>query len=148
MNTNDNNKATHDEDNIVADCLFCKVIRNETPSTKIYEDDETLAFLNIFPHTRGHMLIIPKNHHENIYDLPVETWCRMNITAQKIAIAIKNALSADGINVIMNNERTAHQVIFHAYLHIIPRYNDFTEEKYEYTENEMADVAKEIQEVV
>lgn len=147
MNTNDN-KETHDDDQIMADCLFCKVIRNETPSTKIYEDDETLAFLNIFPHTRGHMLIIPKNHHENIYSTPVETWCRMNITAQKMAIAMKNALSADGMNIIMNNEPTAGQVIFHDHLHIIPRYNDFTEEKYVYAENETNDVAKELQAVL
>ena len=148
MNQNDNNKAIYDEDNIVADCIFCKVVRNETSSTKVYEDDETLAFLNIFPDTRGHMLIIPKNHHENIYSLPVEVWCRMNITAQKIAVAMKNALSADGVNIVMNNEPTANQVIFHAHLHIIPRYNDFTEEKYSYTDNEADELTKELQVVL
>ncbi|MBC7982032.1 HIT family protein [Candidatus Parcubacteria bacterium] len=148
MNQNDNNKETHDQDNIEANCLFCKVLRSETPSTKVYEDDETLAFLNIFPHTRGHMLIIPKNHHENIYSTPVETWCRMNITAQKITIAMKNALSADGVNLLMNNESSAGQVIFHTHIHIIPRYNDFTEEKYTYAENETDELAKELKEVL
>ena len=147
MNTNDN-KETHNEDEIVANCVFCKIIRNDIPAVKIYEDSETLAFLDITPDTRGHALIIPKNHHENIYSIPVETWCLMNITAQKIAIAMKNALSADGINVIMNNESAAHQIIFHGHIHIIPRYNDFQEKKYTYVAGEMEELAKEIQEVI
>lgn len=147
MNTNDN-KETHNEDEIVANCVFCKIIRNEIPAVKIYEDAETLAFLDITPDTRGHALIIPKNHHENIYSLPVETWCLMNITTQKIAIAIKNALSADGINIIMNNESAAHQIIFHGHMHVIPRYNDFQDKKYTYVAGEMEDVAKEIKEVL
>lgn len=147
MNTNDN-KETHNEDEIVANCVFCKIVRNEIPAVKIYEDAETLAFLDITPDTRGHALIIPKNHHENIYSLPVETWCLMNITAQKIAIAIKNALSADGINVIMNNESAAHQIVFHGHIHIIPRYNDFQEKKYTYVAGEMEELAKEIQGVI
>jgi len=147
MNTNDN-KEIHDEDNIVANCVFCKIIRNEIPAVKIYEDTETLAFLDITPNTRGHVLVIPKSHHENIYSTPVETWCLMNITAQKVAIAIKNALSADGINIAMNNESAANQLVFHAHIHIIPRYNEFTENKYTYVAGEMEELAKEIAEVL
>lgn len=148
MSQNDNNKEIHDEQHIVENCIFCKIIRNEIPSVKIYEDGETLAFLDISPNTRGHALIIPKSHHENIYGLPVETWCLMNITAQKIAVAIKTALSADGINIVMNNESAAHQLVFHAHIHIIPRYNDFEDKKYTYIAGEMEDLAKEIKAVL
>ncbi len=148
MNQNDNNKEIHNEDNIVANCVFCKIIKNEIPAVKIYEDAETLAFLDISPDTRGHTLIIPKNHHENIYSLPVETWCLMNIVAQKIAIAVKNELSADGINIIMNNESAAHQIIFHAHIHIIPRYNDFEDKKYTYIAGEMEELTTLLKDVV
>ena len=148
MNTNDNNKDVHDDIHIEENCIFCKIVRNEIPAVKIYEDAETVAFLDITPNTRGHALIIPKNHFENIYSVPVETWCLMNITAQKIAIAIKSALSADGINIAMNNESAAHQLVFHAHIHVIPRYNDFTEKHYTYIADEMEELAKEIKEVL
>lgn len=148
MNPNDNNKEIHNEDDIVANCVFCKIIKNEIPAVKIYEDAETLAFLDINPDTRGHALIISKSHHENIYSLPVETWCLMNITAQKIAIAVKNALSADGVNIIMNNESAAHQIIFHAHIHIIPRYNDFEDKKYTYIVGEMEELTALLKDVV
>ncbi len=148
MNTNDNNKEVHNDLQTEKDCIFCQLVRNEIPSVKLYEDNETVAFLNINADTRGHALVIAKNHHENIYSTPVETWCLMNITAQKIAIAIKNALSADGINIIMNNESAAHQIIFHGHIHIIPRYNEFTEPHYTYITGEMEDIAKEIKEVL
>lgn len=150
MNQNDTNpnKETHDEDHIVKECIFCKIIRNEIPAVKIYEDSEIVGFLDINPHSRGHVLIIPKIHFENIYSTPVETWCHMNISAQKIAIALKQSLSADGINIIMNNESTAGQLIFHSHIHIIPRYNDHTENKYTYIAGEMEEIAKEIQAVL
>lgn len=145
MNTNDN-KQIHDDAQIEADCIFCKIIKNEIPSVKVYEDNETLAFLDIRPNSRGHILVIPKSHFENIYGLPVETWCHMNITAQKIAMALKNSLSADGINIVMNNESRAGQLVFHAHIHVIPRYNDFDENKYIYTAEEMGEVANKIKE--
>lgn len=148
MNQNDNNKETHDDIEIVKNCIFCKIIKNEIPSVKVYEDNETLAFLDISPNTRGHILIIPKTHYENIYGLPVETWCHMNITAQKIAITLKTALSADGINIVMNNESAAHQLVFHAHIHVIPRYNDFEDKKYTYIAGEMEEVAEEIKKVL
>lgn len=148
MSQNDNNKEIHDEQHITENCIFCKIIRNEIPSVKIYEGSETIAFLDISPNTRGHTLIIPKDHFENIYSLPVENWCLMNITAQKIAVALKTALSADGINVVMNNESAAHQLVFHAHIHVIPRYNDFEDKKYTYIAGEMEELTKEIQEVL
>ena len=103
-----------------------------------------MAFLDINPNSRGHVLIISKMHYENIYGLPVENWCHMNITSQKIAIALKNNLSADGINIIMNNESGAGQIIFHAHIHVIPRYNDIKENKYVYISGEMEELKSEI----
>jgi histidine triad (HIT) family protein len=150
MNQNDTNtnKEVYDDDIIIKDCIFCKIIRNEIPSVKIYEDNETLAFLDINPNSRGHILVIPKMHFENIYSLPVETWCHMNIAAQKIAIALKHALSADGINTVMNNESTAGQLIFHAHIHVIPRYNDHEGNKYTYIAGEMEEIAEDLKKVL
>ncbi len=151
MNINDvnnvninQNKEIHDDNIIENECIFCKIIRNEIPSVKVFEDDNTLAFLDINPNSRGHILIIPKDHYENIYGLPIENWCHMNITTQKIAIALKNTLSADGINIIMNNESRAGQIIFHAHIHVIPRFNDLKENKYTYISGEMEEIQKEI----
>ena len=139
-----NEKETHDDTTIIENCIFCKIVRNEIPAIKIYEDEYTVGFLDISPNTRGHVLIIPKTHFENIYGLPVEEWCYVNITAQKIAIAIKSSLSADGINIKMNNESTAGQDVFHAHIHVIPRYNDFDENKYTYIAGEMEELAEKI----
>lgn len=141
----DDNKEIHDETSIIDNCIFCNIINGKLSATKIYEDNETLAFLDIKPKTKGHILIIPKYHFENIYGLPVEDWCHMNITAQKMAIAIKSALSTDGINIEMNNESCAGQIINHASIHIIPRYNDFEENSYTYNQSEIIELRDLIQ---
>ncbi len=107
------------------ECIFCKIISGEIPSYKVYEDRETLAFLDINPVHEGHTLVIPKDHFENIYSIPPETLARLSLTTQKMAIAVKNAVEADGINIIMNNEKDAGQIVFHAHFHVIPRrHND------------------------
>ncbi len=107
-----------------ADCIFCKIVAGEIPASKVYEDDETLAFLDIMPNNPGHTLVIPKDHFENVYSTPDETFCRMAITARKMAIAIKNGMDADGVNIIMNNESAAGQIVPHAHIHVIPRLNE------------------------
>jgi len=106
------------------DCVFCKIINGDIPSYKVYEDDFTLAFLDIHPKNYGHTLIIPKEHTENIYSIPDEDLCRLILGAKKIAIAVKNGMDADGINVSMNNEGAAGQDVFHAHIHIVPRFNE------------------------
>ncbi len=103
-------------------CIFCKIAAGEIAGVKVYEDDATLAFLDINPVNKGHMLVIPKDHFENIYSVPPELWCRIQLTTQKVAIAIKNALSADGVNLSMNNE--IGQEVPHAHIHVIPRENE------------------------
>lgn len=105
-------------------CIFCKIIKGEIPSYKVYEDDYTLAFLDIRPVNAGHTLVISKDHFENIYTLPDETLARLSLTVRKIATAARNSLNADGVNIIMNNEAPAGQVIFHAHFHIIPRFEN------------------------
>src|SRR3989344_5083731 len=102
-------------------CIFCKIVKGEIPSNKIYEDESVLAFLDIAPINRGHALVIPKKHFENIYDVPDEVLTDVIKVSKKIAKAVKKAVGADGVNVSMNNEPAAGQVVFHLYIHIIPR---------------------------
>lgn len=104
-------------------CLFCKIIAGEIPCTKVYEDDTVLAFLDIHPVNIGHTLVIPKAHHTNLYETPDETLAHMMSVVKKISTAIKSALSAEGINIEMNNDPVAGQLIFHTHFHIIPRFS-------------------------
>lgn len=113
--------TTHEAHN---DCVFCKIIAGEIATHKVYEDDATLAFLDIQPNHPGHTLVIPKDHVENIYGISDESLCRVMMTVRKVAIAVKNGVDADGINIIMNNESAAGQEVFHAHIHVIPRFNE------------------------
>lgn len=107
-----------------SDCVFCKIIKGEMPGEKVYEDAETFAFLALHPTNKGQVLVIPKDHIENIYGFSDEAACRWMITIKNLAIAVKNSMDADGVNLIMNNEEAAGQAVFHAHMHIIPRFND------------------------
>lgn len=107
----------------MTDCLFCKIVAEEIPCEKIYEDDATFAFLDIRPINRGHTLVVPKAHHENIYDIPADSFARVMETVRMLAPKVKAAMDADGINIGMNNDGAAGQVVFHAHLHIIPRFS-------------------------
>lgn len=92
------------------------------PSEKIYEDANCFAFLNIHPDNIGHSLVIPKTHYTNLYEISDETLAHLAPVAKKLAVAIKSATRADGINLVMNNDPAAGQIIFHAHIHIIPRF--------------------------
>lgn len=106
-------------------CLFCKIIRRELPATVVYEDEETLAFLDIKPVNPGHTLVIPKKHYTNIHDMPDELVGKVAIAAKKIADAILK-MGAKGVNIGMNNGEAAGQIIFHAHVHVMPRYGKDT----------------------
>lgn len=106
-----------------SDCIFCKIISGEAPASKVYEDNETLAFLSIHPVNKGHVLVIPKDHVETTYGWSDEIACRLILTAKKISIAVKNALDADEVNLLINNGENPPHVL-HSHIHIIPRYND------------------------
>ena|SRR3989344_1525911 len=104
------------------DCIFCKIIRGELPSSKIYEDEDVLAFLDIKPVNPGHTLVVPKKHFESIYDTPDDLVAKMSVVAKKIAGAVQKNLGAEGVNIGMNNGRAAGQIVFHAHIHVMPRY--------------------------
>lgn len=106
------------------DCLFCKIIKGEIPCQKVYEDDTFFAFLDIHPINLGHTLLLPKNHHRNLFDLPTNILEKIGPLIKKIALAVREASCADGINIGWNNETAAGQVIFHSHIHIIPRFNN------------------------
>lgn len=104
--------------------IFEKIIAREIPAEIVYEDDIVLAFLDIAPVNHGHTLVVPKKKFVNVFDGDAEVLGHMTKTAQKIAIALKAATKADGINLVMNNEPAAGQKVFHAHLHVIPRFED------------------------
>jgi len=103
------------------ECIFCKIIKGEIPCNKVYEDETSFAFLDIKPVNFGHTLIIPKEHFENIYDLPEDTAAHLIKIAKKISMALKK-LGADGTNITTNNGEAAGQVVFHSHIHLIPRF--------------------------
>ena len=106
------------------ECLFCKIIAGEIPSEKVYEDDHTFAFLDINPVNPGHTLVVPKVHSRNIYDVSADEWSAVMETVRRLTPKIQEAVGADGMNLEMNNERPAGQVVFHTHVHIVPRIDD------------------------
>jgi len=105
----------------VVQCLFCKMVAGEIPVTKIYEDDEVLAFLDIGPISDGHTLVIPKQHFDKLHDCPSEVLAQIASRLGKIAGAVSAAMNSEGYNVLCNNGRAAGQVIEHLHFHIISR---------------------------
>jgi histidine triad (HIT) family protein len=106
------------------DCIFCKIVSGEIPSHKIDEDDKTLAFMDINPWTRGHALVIPKEHSRNIYDANPDDLAATHVTAQRLAKRALDVLGAEGINILQSSEPVAMQTVFHLHVHVIPRYSD------------------------
>ena len=106
----------------MSDCIFCKLIKGEIPSSKVYEDKDVLAFLDIGPVNKGHTLVIPKKHYETIWDVPDKVLGVMMVKSKEISKAIEKAVKADGINIMMSNRKPAGQLVPHAHIHIIPRY--------------------------
>jgi histidine triad (HIT) family protein len=101
--------------------IFAKILRGELPCQKVYEDDHTLAFLDIMPRSPGHTLVIPKAPARNILDIDPESFAHVIRTAKKIAIAGKKAFNADGITLQQFSEQAGGQVVFHLHVHIMPR---------------------------
>src|ERR1700739_102113 len=103
------------------DCIFCKIVRGELPSYKVYEDADTLAFLDIHPVNAGHVLVVPKRHATNIFDISADQWAKIQAVVHKLARIVEQRASADGLNIMMNNREHAGQVVDHAHVHLIPR---------------------------
>jgi histidine triad (HIT) family protein len=106
------------------DCVFCKIINNEIPSYKIYEDDLVLAFLDNHPVVKGHTLVIPKKHAQDIFEIEEKYLERIISVAKKISNKMKDNFNADGVNFYHASGAAAEQSVFHFHLHIIPRRND------------------------
>lgn len=104
------------------DCIFCKIIDGVIPASKVYEDEDVLAFLDISQVTKGHTLVIPKKHTRNIFDTPGDVSAKMFSQVPQIANAIKKAFNPVGMNILNNNEAPADQSVFHLHFHLIPRY--------------------------
>ena len=109
--------AAYDSENI-----FAKILRGEIPATRVYEDDETLAFMDIMPRADGHLLVIPKTPCRNVLDATPEQLAAVMATVQKLARAAKAAFDADGITIQQFNEAAGGQEVFHLHVHVLPRY--------------------------
>jgi histidine triad (HIT) family protein len=104
------------------DCIFCKIAAGEAPATIVHEDERTIAFMDINPATRGHVLIIPRRHSRDLLEIAVEDLQAVAAVAQELARQAVDRLGADGVNLINSCGRAAWQVIFHFHMHVIPRY--------------------------
>ncbi len=104
------------------DCLFCKISNGEIPSATIYEDNDFRVILDIAPASKGHALIIPKEHFQDIFDIDALTAGKLFSLATEVARAMKAVLHCDGMNIVQNNGLIAGQTVFHFHLHLIPRY--------------------------
>jgi histidine triad (HIT) family protein len=103
-------------------CIFCGIAAGRAPAAKVAETPQVLAFLDIAPVHYGHTLVIPKEHYETFLDLPDDLWLEMGQVARQVARALQKVMFARGINLGMNNYDAAGQVVYHAHLHVIPRY--------------------------
>ena len=133
-------------------CIFCKIVNWETPSQRVYEDDEFIAFLDINPVNFGHTLVIPRAHHPNFAGTPEDVLCGMIKLAKQIAPAILVAMNAKAFNVTFNSGEEAGQAVHHVHLHIIPRHADDGHKSWQgrnrYAEGEMGVTAKKIKELI
>ncbi len=103
-------------------CIFCKIIKGEIPSNKIYEDKDLFAFLDIGPVNKGHVLVIPKKHSETLLETEDAILQKVILAVKNVSIAVKNGVKADGINIIQSNSQAAGQLVPHLHFHIIPRF--------------------------
>jgi histidine triad (HIT) family protein len=132
------------------DCLFCKIVENKVPNWKVAESTNLVAFLNVYPSAKGHVLIVPKKHSTNFLDFPEYLGTEFLEFSQRVATAVVAAAHADGFNLALNNGMAAGQVIFHTHFHIVPRVKDdgmhgpFGREL-KLAEEELADLQKRMQ---
>jgi histidine triad (HIT) family protein len=105
-------------------CIFCKIANGEIPSQSIYEDEDFKVILDLGPATKGHALILPKEHASDLFELPEETAAKAMVLAKKLGKQMKERLQADGLNLIQNNGEAAGQTVHHFHLHLIPRYEN------------------------
>ena len=103
-------------------CVFCKIVKGEIPCSKIWEDEEFLAFLSIDPVCDGHTIVIPKKHYENVFVCEDEILGKLNIVCKKIGLILRERLGCEGVNILNNSGEAAGQEIFHIHFHVFPRF--------------------------
>ena len=106
------------------DCLFCKIVAGELPATVVAEDERTVSFMDINPATRGHALVVPREHSVDLLEVPQEDLAAVAAAAKRLAARAKEALGADGVNLLNACGAAAWQTVFHFHVHVIPRYRD------------------------
>ena len=106
------------------DCIFCKIVAGEIPSFKLFEDEATLAFMDINPANEGHALVIPKEHAPDLYAVSDEALARTSVTAKRVAAALARTLNPDGLNIVQCNGAAAAQSVMHFHMHVLPRVKD------------------------
>ena len=105
-----------------SDNIFAKILRGEIPAHKVYEDNDTVAFMDVMPQGPGHTLVLPKAPSRNLFDADPATLGKLMQTVQKVATAAKEAFAADGVMIVQYNEPASGQTVFHLHVHIIPRF--------------------------
>lgn len=108
----------------MADCIFCKIIAGEIPASKVYEDDQVLAFLDISQVTLGHTLVVPKQHFRNLLEMDADSTSQLFSRVPDIARKVMKVTKAKGMNILNNNEEIAGQTVFHTHVHLAPRYEE------------------------
>ncbi len=108
----------------MSECLFCKIVEGQIPSRRIFEDDEFIAFLDIFPANRGHSLVIPKAHHVDIHDIPADLYGKLASRAKVVADLLMEKLGSQGTTIFQMNREAGWQTVFHLHMHVIPRWED------------------------
>jgi histidine triad (HIT) family protein len=106
------------------DCIFCKVLAGEIPSEPVYEDEHAMAVMDINPWTRGHVVVFPRKHAADLFEIEDEELQRVIVAVKRVAAKVREGLGPDGVNLLQSNGRAAWQTIFHLHFHVIPRYDD------------------------
>jgi histidine triad (HIT) family protein len=106
------------------ECIFCAIVAGDAPATIVDEDEHTVAFMDIHPWTRGHALVIPREHHKNLYEISDDVLANTMSAAKRLALRVRDGLDADGVNLLNSTEQAAWQTVFHFHVHVIPRYQD------------------------
>lgn len=105
------------------DCIFCKIVSGSVPATRIFEDDRAIAFMDISPLNKGHLLVLPKEHFENIFDIDADLYGHLMSIICRLAKAVKAAVKPEGMNVLQLNGKAGNQVVPHLHIHIVPRWS-------------------------
>jgi len=133
-------------------CIFCKLANGDIPTATVYEDEYLRAIMDAAPANKGHIIILPKSHAADIYELNDEYVSRAFVLAKKLAVALKKLTGCDGVNILQNNGEAAGQTVFHFHVHVIPRFKDddctIVWKPTSYEDGEASEVAKKIAELL